>query len=81
MHRDRTLAGRFQEKTTEDISKSNVSPESIYAYPLLGSAGCLDPVPALDDVCLEADGSWTSVKLEKESTSIAEHGAHLVASP
>ena len=42
---------------------------------------CLDAVAALDNISLEADRSWSTVQLEKETAGIAEDAAELVASP
>lgn len=48
---------------------------------LLGAGSSLDAVAALDNVCLETDGTRTAVQLEEETTSIAQDRAHLVATP
>lgn len=40
-----------------------------------------DAIATLDDICLEADGSWFAVKLEKKATGIAQDGAGVIATP
>ena len=41
----------------------------------------LDPVAALDHIGLEADRTWTAVKLEEQATRVAENRAQLITSP
>lgn len=48
---------------------------------LLGAGSSLDAVAALDNVCLETDGTRTAMQLEEEAASIAQDRAHLVATP
>jgi len=38
-------------------------------------------VARLNNICLETDRSRRAMKLEEEATSIAQHGAHLIATP
>lgn len=42
---------------------------------------CLDPIPTLYNICLQADRARAAVKLEEEAAGIAQHGAVLIASP
>jgi hypothetical protein len=44
------------------------------------SAG-LDAVAALDDICLERDGSRSAVQLQEEAAGVAENRTCLIAAP
>jgi hypothetical protein len=53
-----------------------------YNYLLASSLTCdLDSITTLDDIGLEADGTWTAVEFQKKPTSIAQYGTALIASP
>jgi hypothetical protein len=43
--------------------------------------GSFDTVPALDNVCLQADRTRSAVELEEQAASVAEHGAGFIATP
>ena len=81
MLRGKTLEGHSQEKTANEINDMPTQAMYDNAYPFFWHAGSLDPVPALDDIRLETDGSRTAMKLEEETASIAKHGTCLVATP
>lgn len=51
-------------------------------YLLAAARGArLYAVAALDDVCLERDGSWAAVKLEEKAACIAEDRTGFIAAP
>lgn len=41
----------------------------------------LDAIATLDDICLEGDGTWAAMQLEKQATGIAEDCARFIAPP
>ena len=47
----------------------------------LARARALDAVATLDNICLQAYRSWTTVQLEEEATGIAQNRADFVAPP
>lgn len=41
----------------------------------------LDPIPTLDDIRFQRDGTRSAVQFEEQSAGITQHGAIFVASP
>jgi hypothetical protein len=44
-------------------------------------ASSFNPIPAFDNISLEADGPWTAVQLEKKTAGTAEDGAEFIPAP
>jgi hypothetical protein len=44
-------------------------------------ASSFNPIPALDNIGLEADRARTTVQLEKKAAGIAEDGAEFIPAP